>query len=57
MSEQDYDRVFETPKSEGSAAQATFLERTTIAMLGCGALASTIAVVFTIIEGSRFGTL
>ena len=57
MSKQDFERVFELPESKGSASQASFLERTTIAMLACGALASTVAVICTIIEGSRFGTL
>jgi len=57
MSKQDFERMLAAPESKQSASQASFLERTTIAMLACGALASTVAVVCTIIEGSRFGTL
>ena len=57
MSKREFERMFETPESCGSASQASFLERTTVAMLACGAVASTVAVICTIIEGSRIGIL
>lgn len=46
--------MFETPVPAGSATQASFLERTTIATLACGSAVSIIGVVLTLIGGNLF---
>jgi hypothetical protein len=51
MSKEDFERLFETPLPNGSAAQASMLERTTIVTLACTSIASMVGVVLTLIEG------
>ena len=57
MSKQKFEQIFETRAAGGSASQASFLERTTIALLSCGAATSTAAVLCMLIQGVRHGTL
>jgi hypothetical protein len=52
MSKEDFVRLFETPATTVSTAQANFLERTTIATLACGSVISIIGVVVTLIGGN-----
>jgi hypothetical protein len=52
MSKEDFERLFETPATAGSASQASFLERTTIVTLACGSLVSILGVMITLISGS-----
>jgi hypothetical protein len=52
MSKEEFERLFESPAPAGSATQATFLERTTIATLACSSVASIIGVVITLIGGN-----
>lgn len=51
MSKEEFETLFETPVPTGSAAQASLLERTTIATLACTSVASVVGVVLTLISG------
>jgi hypothetical protein len=57
MSKDDFVRLFETPAALNAAAQASFLERTTIITLACTSFVSIIAVVLTLVQSGASNVL